>query len=66
MADWKADLDALVNETMAFAKGISHERPLPREMVERVGLKPMDWGGPEREDCHCRKLNPASKWSRIG
>ena len=35
MADWKADLDAFVNETMAFAKGISHERPLPRDVVER-------------------------------
>jgi len=35
MADWKADFDALVNETVAFAKGISHERPLPRDVVER-------------------------------
>jgi hypothetical protein len=57
MADWKADLDAFVNETMAFAKGISHERPLPREMVERFGLKPMDWGGPEREEISRRVAN---------
>jgi hypothetical protein len=57
MADWKADLDAIVNETMALAKGISHERPLPREMVERVGLKPLDWGGPEREEISRRVAN---------
>jgi hypothetical protein len=57
MADWKADFDALVNETVAFAKGISHERPLPREMVERVGLRPMDWGDPEREEISRRVAN---------
>jgi hypothetical protein len=57
MADWKADRDALVNETMALAKGISHERPLPKEMVERAGLKPMDWGGPEREEISRRVAN---------
>jgi hypothetical protein len=57
MADWKPDLDAIVNETMALAKGISHERPLPREMVERVGLKPLDWGGPEREEISRRVAN---------
>jgi hypothetical protein len=57
MADWKSDFDALVNETIAFAKGISHERPLPREVVERVGPKPMDWGGPEREEISRRVVN---------
>jgi hypothetical protein len=57
MADWNADLDALVNETIALAKGISHQRPLPREMVERVGLKPMDLGGPEREEISRRVAN---------
>jgi hypothetical protein len=62
MADWKADRDALVNETMALAKGIRHERPLPREMVERVGLKPMDWGGPRARgnQLACRELQGAS------
>ena len=57
MADWKSDLDAFVNETMAFAKGISHERPLSSEMVERVGLKPVDWGGPVREEISRRVAN---------
>jgi hypothetical protein len=26
-------------------------------MVERVGLKPMDWGGPEREEISRRVAN---------
>ena len=80
MADWKADRDALVNETMALAKGISHERLLPREMAERIGLKPMDWGGPEREEISRRVANfkahqqrfireredhAASEWNRM-
>ena len=33
MTDWKADLDALIDETMAFAKRI-HVAPLPRTIVE--------------------------------
>jgi hypothetical protein len=54
MTDWKAELDALVEEMMAFAKtvnsSISEPRPLPRETVERIGLNPLDLGGPEREE----------------
>jgi hypothetical protein len=34
MADWKTELDALVKETMAFAKGLRGETPMPRTIVE--------------------------------
>jgi hypothetical protein len=34
MTDWKADLHALVEETVAFAKKHHVEPPMPRTIVE--------------------------------
>jgi hypothetical protein len=34
MTDWRADLDALVQETMALTKSIRAEPPMPRAVVE--------------------------------
>jgi hypothetical protein len=34
MTDWKADLDALVQETMALTKSVRVEPPVPRAVVE--------------------------------
>src|ERR1700694_2626959 len=34
MADWRTELDSLVNETMAFAKNLQVEPPIPRTIVE--------------------------------
>jgi hypothetical protein len=55
MTDWKTDLDALVFETMAFAK-TNHRERLPADLTERPILQPMNWGGPQREDAERRKF----------
>ena len=34
MNNWKTDLDALVEETMAFTKGVRVQLPMPRAVVE--------------------------------
>jgi hypothetical protein len=58
MADWKADLDALVAATSAFANTMNDRAaqplPQPRETIQRVELAPIDWGGPEREEIRKR------------
>ncbi|WP_256808138.1 hypothetical protein [Bradyrhizobium sp. Bra64] len=54
MSDWKSDLDAFVTETMAFAKSVKIEvdrpQPQPKEVVERIGLNQLDYGGKERDE----------------
>ncbi|WP_024508367.1 hypothetical protein [Bradyrhizobium sp. ARR65] len=58
MHDWKSELDALVAETMAFAKSLEVEIELPRpqrkEMVERGGLSVPDHAGSERDEIRKR------------
>jgi crotonobetainyl-CoA:carnitine CoA-transferase CaiB-like acyl-CoA transferase len=65
MTDWKTDLDALVFETMAFAK-TNHREQLPADLIERPRLQPMNWGGPQREEIKQRvanfKAHQQSKW----
>ena len=34
MSNWKADLDALVQETMAFTRSVRVQAPMPRTVVE--------------------------------
>ena len=53
MQDWKADLDRLVEETMAFAKSIHIEPTMPRTIVE-----------PKRTPC-CRFSGHVLKRSSI-
>jgi len=58
MHDWKSELDALVAETMAFARSLKVEieppRPEPKEALERGGLSVPDHGGSERDEIRKR------------
>jgi hypothetical protein len=58
MRDWKNELDALVTETMAFAKSVKIEvdrpRPQPKEVVDLIGLNELDYGGSERDEINKR------------
>lgn len=58
MSEWKSELDALVAKTMALVNSPEARpegpRPQPREAVERVGLKPLDYGGNERDEIRKR------------
>jgi hypothetical protein len=64
MTDWKADLDALVFETMAFAKTI-HREQMPADLIERPTLQPMNWGGPQREEIEQRVANFKAQQQRL-
>ena len=41
MTDWKTDLDEFVKETMAFAKSLRVEPPMPRTIVESDRIPPV-------------------------
>jgi hypothetical protein len=56
MTNWKADLDALIDETMAFAKRIHVEPPMPRTIVEPNRM-PVNWNKSEREEIGERVAN---------
>jgi len=43
MTNWKADLDALIDETMAFAKRIHVASPMPRTIVEPNRMPSVNW-----------------------
>ncbi len=49
MTDWRADLDALIDETMTFAKRIQ-VAPLPRTIVEPNRMPSVNWMSSEREE----------------
>jgi hypothetical protein len=66
MSDWKAELDALVSETMDFARSLRSQLPVsvaaperirPDPRPEPVKLEPMNWGGSEREEIQRRVAN---------
>jgi len=62
MSDWKAELDALVSETMDFARNLRSQLPVsiasPEPIrPEPVKLEPMNWGGSEREEIQRRVAN---------
>jgi hypothetical protein len=57
MQDWKADLDRLVEETMAFAKSIHIEPTMPRTIVEPNRTPSLNWRESEREEIGCRVAN---------
>ena len=50
MADWKTELDAFVEETMAFAKSLRVEPPVPRTIVEPNRIPSVNWMSSEREE----------------
>ena len=57
MLDWKANLDILVEETMAFAKGARVEPTIPRTVVEPNRTSSLDWMKSEREEIGQRVAN---------
>jgi hypothetical protein len=56
MTNWKADLDALVEETMAFTKGVRVQPPMPRAVVE-PNLPPVNLNNSERDEIRQRVAN---------
>jgi hypothetical protein len=56
MTNWKADLEALVEETMAFTKNIRVEPPLPRTVVEPNRMPPLNLNS-ERDEIRQRVAN---------
>lgn len=59
MSDWKAELDALVSETMDFARNLRSQLPVSigqpePTRPEPMRLEPMTWGGSEREEIQRR------------
>jgi hypothetical protein len=56
MVNWNADLDTLVEETMAFAKTIHDQPSMPRAIVE-PRIPPIDWNKSEREGIQVRLAN---------
>jgi hypothetical protein len=54
MTDWKADLHALVQETMAFAKSDRVELPTPPPIVEPGRMPPVSLPKSERDEIRQR------------
>lgn len=58
MHDWKSELDALVAESMAFARSLKEQiewsRPQPKEVVEQSASSAPDYGGGERDEIRKR------------
>jgi hypothetical protein len=50
MTNWKADLEAPIDETMAFAKRIHVAPPMPRTIVEPNRMPSVNWMSSEREE----------------
>jgi hypothetical protein len=57
MINWKADLDSLVDETMAFVKSVGVEPPAPRIIVEPNRMPSVNWMSSEREEIGQRVAN---------
>jgi len=57
MADWKADLDALIDETVVFAKGAHPETPMPRTIIKPSRMPSVNWLSSEREEIAQRVAN---------
>lgn len=54
MSNWKADLDALVEETMAFTKSITIQPPMPRAVIEPNRILLMNLNKSERDEIQQR------------
>jgi hypothetical protein len=65
MTTWKADLDALVEETMAFTKSVCVEPPIPRTVVEPNRMPPVNWMQSEREEIRQRVANFRAHQQRL-
>jgi len=56
MTNWKANLEARVEETMAFTKNIRIEPPMPRTVVEPNRMPPVNLNS-ERDEIRQRVAN---------
>jgi len=65
MTNWKADLDALVEETMAFTKSVRVEPPMQRANVEPNRLPPVNRMESEREEIRQRVANFRAHQQRL-
>lgn len=58
MQDWKSELDALVAETVAFARSLKGQtewpQPQPKEVVEQGASSVPDYGRSERDEIRKR------------
>jgi hypothetical protein len=55
MTDWKADLNALVEETGWLTNSVQAKAPSPPTIVEPARLPPVNWiGGAQREEIEQR------------
>jgi hypothetical protein len=57
MTGWKADLDALVQESTAFTKSIRVEPTIPRIIVEPNRMPPVNLNNSERDEIRQRVAN---------
>jgi hypothetical protein len=57
MVNWKAELDSLVEETMAFAERVRVEPPMPRAIVEPNRMALANWRVSERDEIGQRIAN---------
>jgi hypothetical protein len=57
MTNWKADLDALVEETMAFTKSVRVDPTMPRAVVETNRMPPVNLNNSERDQIRQRVAN---------
>ena len=57
MNNWKTDLDALVEETMAFTKGVRVQLPMPSAVVEPNRLPAVNLNNSERDEIRQRVAN---------
>jgi hypothetical protein len=54
MPNWKADLDSLVEQTMAFTKSVQAQQPMPRTIVEPNRIPAVNWMISERDEIEDR------------
>jgi hypothetical protein len=57
MTNWQADLDALVQETMALTKSVRVEPPIPRTVVDPKRLPAVNLTNSERDQIRQRVAN---------
>jgi hypothetical protein len=50
MLDWKADLDTLIEETVAFVKSVRVEPRIPHTVVEPSRTPSVNWAETERNE----------------
>jgi hypothetical protein len=57
MKNRKTDLDALVEQTMAFTKGLRVQPPVPRAVVEPIRMPAVNLNNSERDEIRQRVAN---------